>query len=105
MAKPTADECAIAQRGADRDPRRRLRQGLADGRAASPRCRWPPHSKVINPADVAGYTDDEADNLRGKAAADWRWCPGMAAFVGGLGWSAMGGDEAIAVHRPGPARR
>jgi hypothetical protein len=62
------------------------------------------YSKVINPADVSGYSDDEADNLRSKSAADWRWCPGMAAFVGGLGWRPMDGDDvvaALALGRPG----
>jgi hypothetical protein len=61
------------------------------------------HSKVVNPVDVPGYTDEEADNLRSKAAADWRWCSGMTGFVTGLGWSAMGGDLAVpefAVGRP-----
>jgi len=104
MAKPAADECAIA------------RAALAAAHAAKSDKAWQAgagvqemslaiYSKVINPADVAGYTDDEADNLRSKAGADWRWCPGMAAFLGGLGWSQMGpGDNGVAVlglGRPG----
>ncbi len=103
MAKPTADECAIARvalhaiQDAGADKAWRQGAGVTEMSLA-------PASKVINPADVSGYSDDEADNLRGKAAADWRWCPGMAAFVGGLGWKPMGGDDPIAVvalGRPG----
>ena len=104
MAKPTADECAIT------------RAALATVHATKSDKAWQTgagvsevslaiYSKVINPADVAGYTDDEADNLRSKAGADWRWCPGMAAFIGRLGWSKMGpGDNGVAVlglGRPG----
>ena len=103
MAKPAADECQVARAalaaihaaGADKAWLKGVGQdeiSLAAG------------SKVINPADVAGYTDEEADNLRGKAAADWRWCPGLGSFVAGLGWKPMGGDDPIAVlalGRPG----
>lgn len=103
MAKPAPDECAIARAalhtiqvtGADKTWQSGA--GVSEMSLAA-------DSKVINPADVSGYSDDEADNLRGKAAADWRWCPGMAAFVGGLGWRPMGGDDAVAVlalGRPG----
>ena len=103
LAKPTADECAIARvalhaikvAGADRAWQ--TGAGVSEMSLAAA-------SKVINPADVAGYSDDEADDLRGKSAADWRWCPGMAAFVDGLGWRPMGGDDPIAVvalGRPG----
>jgi hypothetical protein len=104
MAKPAADECAIA------------RAALGAIHAAGSDKAWQkgadvtemslaPYSKVINPADLSGYSDDEADNLRSKAAADWRWCPGMAAAVAGLGWSPIGpGDNGVAVlglGRPG----
>jgi hypothetical protein len=103
MAKPSADECAIA------------RAALAAVHAAGSDKAWQTgagvtamslaaHSKVINPADVSGFSDDEAEDLQGKAAADWRWCPGMATVVSGLGWSPMGGDEdgaVLALGRPG----
>ncbi len=103
MAKPAADECAIARaavaaiHGAGSDKAWQAGAGVTEMSLAA-------YSKVINPVDVPGYSDDEADNLRSKAAADWRWCPGMAAFVGGLGWRPMGGDDAVAVlalGRPG----
>ena len=94
MAKPSADDCAIA------------RAALTALHAAGSDTAWRKaadaqtmtlevDTRVINPTDVAGYSDDEAADLRGKLAADWRGCPGMAAFVSSLGWSAMGGDEAI----------
>ncbi len=54
------------------------------------------HSKVINPADYAGIPDDEAANLNAKAPADWRWCPGMSAFIAGFSWNAMGSDYGVA---------
>jgi hypothetical protein len=103
MAKPAPEECAIARAaltavhaaGADKAWRTH---------AAADEMSLATHSKVINPVDVPGYTDAEADDLRGKAAADWRWCPGMTAFVSGLGWSAMGSDDymaALALGRPG----
>jgi hypothetical protein len=107
MAKPAAEECAIA------------RAALASIHAAGSDKTWQkgvgvtemslaPYSKVINPADVAGYTDEEADNLRSKATADWRWCPGMAAAVGGFGWKPIGpGDNGVAVlglGRPGMSK-
>jgi hypothetical protein len=103
MAKPAADECAIARaaltaiHAAGADKTWQAGAGVHEMSLAD-------DSKVINPADVAGYSDDEADNLRSKAAADWRWCPGMGAFVGGLGWRQMGGDDVVAVlalGRPG----
>lgn len=102
-AKPSAGECAIA------------RAVLAAIHASSDDTRWrtgvgtttmtlKAGSQVINPADVSGYGDDEADDFRSKAAADWRWCPGMGVFVRGLGWGAMS-DEAdtpeLSLGRPG----
>ena len=104
MAKPTADECAIARaaltaihvRGDDKAWRKGA--GVSEMSLAA-------DSKVINPADVSGYSDDEADDLRSKAAADWRWCPGMITFVGALGWkspvSADDGVAALSLGRPG----
>jgi hypothetical protein len=107
MAKPAAEECAIARaalaaiHGAGSDKAWQKGAGVSEMSLAI-------YSKVINPADVAGYTDDEADNLRSKAGADWRWCPGLAAFIGGLGWSAMGpGDNGVAalgLGRPGMSK-
>jgi len=103
MAKPAADECAIARaaltatHGAGSDKAWQTGVGVQEMSLAA-------YSKVINPVDVPGYSDEEADNLRSKAAADWRWCPGMAAFVSGLGWRQMGGDDVVAVlalGRPG----
>jgi len=103
LAKPAPEECAIARvalhaiQVAGADKAWQTGANVTEMSLAA-------QSKVINPADVAGYSDDEADNLRGKSAADWRWCPGMAAFVGGLGWRPMGGDDPIAVlalGRPG----
>jgi hypothetical protein len=94
LAKPSAEECAIARAaltalhaaGSDTAWRK-----AADAQAMTLEA----NTRVVNPTDVAGYTDDEARDLRGKLAADWRGCQGMAAFVSGLGWSAMGGDAAI----------
>ena len=102
MAKPTADECAIARaaltaiHAAGSDKAWRTGAGETENSLVA-------ESKVINPADVSGFTDDEADNLRAKSAADWRWCPGMAAFIGGLGWRPMGDDNmaSVALGRPG----
>jgi hypothetical protein len=102
LAKPTADECAVARaaltavHAAGADKAWRTGAGASEMSLVA-------QSKVINPADVSGYSDDEADNLRAKSAADWRWCPGMAAFVGGLGWSPMGDDNmaSVALGRPG----
>ena len=103
LAKPAAVECAIARAaltavhasGDDKRWRANVRDSTMTLTAAS---------HVINPADVPGYADDEADNLRVKVAADWRGCPGLGAFVRSLGWSAMGGDENIpelGLGRPG----
>lgn len=103
MDKPAADECAMA------------RAAAAAVHAAGDDKRWEAgagqttlslgaHSKVINTADFAGFGDDEAASLNAKAPADWRWCPGMAASVAGLGWSAMGSDYGVAMlwlGRPG----
>jgi hypothetical protein len=103
VAKPAADECAIAQAalsaihasGDDKRWRASVRDSTMTLTA---------RSHVINPADVPGYADDEADNLRGKVAADWRGCAGLGVFVRSLGWSAMGGDDNIpelGLGRPG----
>src|SRR5580700_2411299 len=79
MAKPAPEECAIARaalaaiHGAGSDKAWQKGAGVSQMSLAA-------YSKVINPADVSGYSDDEADNLRSKAAADWRWCPGMATY-------------------------
>jgi hypothetical protein len=95
MAKPTTDECAIARtvltavHAAGSDKAWKNAAGVREMTLAA-------HSKVINTADVAGFTDDEARNLRSKAAADWRWCSAIGTFVAGLGWSAMGGEYSIA---------
>jgi hypothetical protein len=94
LAKPSVEECAVARAaltalhaaGSDTGWRK-----AADAQTMTLEA----NTRVVNPTDVAGYSDDEAEDLRGKVAADWRGCPGMAAFVSGLGWSAMGGDEAI----------
>jgi len=103
MAKPAPEECAAARaaltaiHGAGSDKTWQTGAGVTEMSLAS-------DSKVINPADVAGFTDDEEDNLRGKSAADWRWCSGLAAIIGGFGWKPMGGDDPIAVvtlGRPG----
>lgn len=103
MDKPAADECAVARAAASAvhaagdDKRWETSAGVTTMSLGA-------HSRVINAADVAGFTDAEADNLRGKAAADWRWCGGMSAFVRGLGWSAMGTDNGVAelgLGRPG----
>jgi hypothetical protein len=95
LDKPTAEECAMA------------RAAAAAVHAAGDDKRWEAgaaqttmslvaHSKVINPADFAGFADDEAASLNSKAAGDWRWCQGLAASVAGLGWSAMGSDYGVA---------
>jgi hypothetical protein len=103
LDKPAADECAMA------------RAAAAAVHAAGDDKRWEAgaaqttmslgaHSKVINTADFAGFGDDESASLNAKAPADWRWCPGIAASVAGLGWSAMGSDYGVAVlllGRPG----
>jgi hypothetical protein len=99
--KPAADECAIARAalgaihaaGADQAWRKAAGGGPISLLAAS---------KVINPADVPGYTDDEADDLRGKTAVDWRGCAGLSAFVTGLGWkSPVAADDGVAALAPG----
>ena len=103
MAKPSPDECAIARvalaavHGAGADKAWQTGAGVIEMSLAA-------DSKVVNPVDVAGYSDDEADDLHSKSAADWRWCPGMSAFVSRLGWTQMGGDDVVAVlalGRPG----
>ena len=103
MAKPTADECAIARAALTAIHAAGSDKAWRTG-AAADEISFASHSKVINPADVTGYSDDEADNLRAKSAADWRGCAGMAAFVGGLGWTPMSGDpdgSVVALGRPG----
>ena len=102
LAKPAADECAMARAatsavhaGGD-DKRWEAGAGVANLTLAD-------HSKVVNPADFAGFSDDESADLNGKAPADWRWCPGMSAFVSGFGWNAMGNDypaATLALSRP-----
>jgi hypothetical protein len=101
LDKPASEECAIA--------RAALAALHGSGVDAGWRASYGPltlqaRSQLINPVDVAGYADDEADNLRAKAIADWRGCAGMGAFVRSLGWSPIGGDEDIAevgLARPG----
>ncbi|HEY1751480.1 MAG TPA: hypothetical protein VGG29_09455 [Caulobacteraceae bacterium] len=103
LAKPAPGECAIAQaalsaiHAAHDDAHWQAAAGV-DGMSLRPR------SQVVNAADVPGYTDEEEDDLRGKAAADWRWCPGMASFIAGLGWKPMSTEEETAelgLGRPG----
>jgi len=103
LDKPTADECAMS------------RAAAAAVHAAGEDKRWEAgagqttmslvaHSKVVNPADFAGFGDDETASLNSKAPGDWRWCPGLAASIAGLGWSAMGSDYGVAglaLGRPG----
>ena len=101
LDKPTPAECAIA------------RAALSAIHAAGADARWraglgaltlKARSQGINPVDVPGYADDEADNLRGKTIADWRGCADLGVFVRGLGWSAMSDGEDIAevgLARPG----
>ena len=106
LATPTPAECAIAK------------SALTAIHVAGEDARWEAgvgattmtlkaHSQVINPVDVPGYTDDEADDVRGKGKADWRLCPGMDAFVRGLHWSAMSGDiddAELGLSRPGVSK-
>jgi hypothetical protein len=103
MARPTAEECAIARAALSAIHAGRAEKAWQTGAGVS-EMSLGTDSKVINPVDVAGYSDEEADNLRSKSAADWRWCPGMTTFVSGLGWTQMGGDDVVAVlalGRPG----
>jgi hypothetical protein len=71
MAKPAPDECAIARaalhtiRVTGADKAWQTGAGVSEMSLAT-------YSKVINPADVSGYSDDEADNLRSKSAAEGR---------------------------------
>lgn len=106
LAKPSAVECAIAQaavtavHASGDDARWKTAAGV---KAMSLRAA----SQVINPSDVPGLGDDEIADLRGKAAADWRSCPGMGTFVRGVGWSAIDPDESVAnlaLGRPGVNR-
>jgi hypothetical protein len=94
LAKPSADECQIA------------RAAITAVHAANLDARWRSagstnmsvrtNSQVINPADFPAYADDEEADLLGKGPADWRWCAGMGAFLGGLRWKPMGPDEDVA---------
>jgi hypothetical protein len=95
LAKPSADDCAMAKAAASAvhaagdDKQWESGAGVTGMTLGA-------HSKVLNPADFGGITDDEADNLNSKAPADWRWCQGMSAFVSGFGWNAMGADYPVA---------
>lgn len=95
LAKPAADDCAMARAAASAvhaaadDKRWEAGAGVTSMSLGD-------HSKVINPADFASISDDEGDNLNSKPPADWRWCPGMSAFVSGFGWNAMGSDYPVA---------
>lgn len=95
LDKPAADECAMAKTAATAvhtagdDKRWEAGANVASISLGD-------HSKVVNPADFAGFTDDEEANLQSKAGADWRWCPGMSAFVSHFGWNAMGSDYPVA---------
>ena len=103
LAKPAAVECAIAQaavsaiHGAGDDKRWEAGAGVKEISLRAT-------SQTVNPSDVPGYSDDEIADLRGKTTADWRACPGMGAFVRGLGWAAINPDESVAnlaMGRPG----
>jgi hypothetical protein len=91
LAKPSAGDCAMAKAAASAvhasgdDKQWQAGAGVTGMTLGA-------HTKVLNPADFAGISDDEADNLNAKAPGDWRWCPGMSAFVGGFGWTSMGAD-------------
>jgi len=91
MPKPAAEECAIA------------RAAMAAVHASGDDARWTAgagwktmtlraHSQVVNPSDLPGYSDDEADDARGKVKVDWRTCPGMAGFVRSLHWAPLSAD-------------
>lgn len=95
MDKPAAAECAMAQSAATAVHAAGDDKRWETG-AAVTSITLDDHSRVINPADYAGFTDDESANLNSKAAADWRWCPGMSAFVSHFGWNAMGSDYPVA---------
>src|SRR6185437_1616248 len=95
LAKPAADDCAMAKAAASAvhtagdDKQWEAGAGVTGITLGD-------HSRVINPADFAGISDDVTTNLNSKAPADWRWCPGMSAFVSGFGWNAMGSDYPVA---------
>ena len=95
LAKPAADDCAMAKAAASAvhtagdDKQWESGSGVTSITLGD-------HTKVINPADYAGINDDETNNLNSKAPGDWRWCPGMSAFISGLGWNAMGSDYPVA---------
>lgn len=101
LDRPAPQECAAA------------RAALTAMHASGDDVRWresfgpltlKTRSQTVNPVDVPGYSDDEADNLRAKAPADWRGCAGLGDFVRGLGLAPMSGDEdtaEVALGRPG----
>jgi len=102
LGKPDPTECAIGRvvlasvHGSGDDARWQAAVGAAA-------MTLKPTSRVVNPVDVAGFSDEEADNLRAKIPADWRWCAGMGAFVRSLNWSPLGGDAdtaLLALSRP-----
>jgi hypothetical protein len=103
LPKPSAEECAIA-----RAAMTAIHTSGGDaGWTAS--VGWKTmtlraHSQVVNPSDLPGYSDDEADDARGKVKVDWRTCPGMAAFVRGLHWDPLSSDidsAQLGLGRPG----
>ena len=103
LPKPAAEECAIA------------RAAMTAIHTSGDAARWmtgvvattmtlKAHSQVVNPSDFPDYSDDEADDARGKVEADWRNCPGMADFVRGLHWAPLSSDYAgaeLSLSRPG----
>jgi hypothetical protein len=102
LDKPSAAECAIAQAALTA-----IHKAGSDTAwqtaAAVKTMSLKAHSQIVNPVDVKGFTDPEADDLRAKSPADWRWCPGMGAFVATLGWVPIDADEdqpELALGRP-----
>jgi len=103
VAKLPAQECAIAK------------AALTAVHAAGDDTRWTAavkatqmtlraHSLVVNPVDIPGYTDDEADDVRAKPQGDWRACDGMADFVRGFKWTPLSDDidsAELTLARPG----
>lgn len=106
MPRPAAEECAIARAAMSA-----IHSAGDDGRwiAASG---WKTmtlraHSQVVNPSDLPGYSDDEADDARVKPKADWRTCPGMADFVRSLHWDPLSADidsAQLSLGRPGVSK-
>ncbi len=95
MAKPSAGECAIAQaamaaiHASGDDARWRAAAGVKDMSLRA-------DSQAINPSDLPGFSDEEAGDLRAKAVADWRGCPGMGTYLRTLGWSPINPDDSVA---------